>query len=121
MNETILQNIDRRGVVTLTLNRPEINNAYDDALIDAVLGAIDQLAGIDTARALVVQANGRHFQAGADLGWLARIAGESAAANVRAHWSRERASAAVPGSSRPATSWSPPPTRSSRSPNRAGA
>ncbi|MCD6672247.1 MAG: enoyl-CoA hydratase-related protein [Burkholderiaceae bacterium] len=84
MNETILQSIDRRGVVTLTLNRPEINNAYDDALIDAVLGAIDQLAGIDTARALVVQANGRHFQAGADLGWLARVAGESAAANVRA-------------------------------------
>jgi len=84
MNATILHGIDQRGVVTLTLNRPELNNAYDDALIDAVLEAIDELAGIDSARAVVVQANGRHFQAGADLGWLARVAGETAAANVRA-------------------------------------
>lgn len=84
MNDTILLDTDPRGVVTLTLNRPDINNAYDEALIDAVLQALDALACAHAARAVVVQANGRHFQAGADLGWLAGVAGESAAANLRA-------------------------------------
>jgi methylglutaconyl-CoA hydratase len=84
MNETVLHSIDRRGVVTLTLDRPELNNAYDDELIDAVLRALDGLARTDAARAVVVQANGRHFQAGADLGWLARVAAQPPAANVDA-------------------------------------
>ncbi len=84
MTETVLHSIDQRGVVTLTLNRPGINNAYDDALIDAVLAALDELARTDAPRALVVQANGRHFQAGADLGWLARVAAQPPGANVDA-------------------------------------
>lgn len=84
MNETVLHSTDSRGVVTLTLNRPDVNNAYDEALIDAVLQALDALACAEAPRAVVVQANGRHFQAGADLGWLARVAAESAQANVRA-------------------------------------
>ncbi len=84
MNDTVLHSTDSRGVVTLTLNRPDINNAYDDALIDAVLHALDALAGLDAPRAVVVQANGRHFQAGADLKWLARVAGQSVQDNLRA-------------------------------------
>ena len=31
----VLWNLDDRGVATVTLNRPEINNAYDGALIQA--------------------------------------------------------------------------------------
>ncbi|HEY0877458.1 MAG TPA: enoyl-CoA hydratase-related protein [Zeimonas sp.] len=84
MNETVLHQLDARGVATLTLNRPQINNAYDEALIDGVLQALDALGPVASLRAVVVQANGRHFQAGADLGWLARVAGDSPAANVRA-------------------------------------
>lgn len=84
MNTTVLHEIDARGVVTLTLSRPEVNNAYDDDLISGVLAAIDALANVRELRAVIVQAAGRHFQAGADLGWLARVAGETPAANVDA-------------------------------------
>ncbi len=84
MNRTVLHEIDSRGVVTLTLNRPQLNNAYDDELISGVLDAIDALSGVHEARAIVVQAAGRHFQAGADLGWLAEVAEQTPAANVDA-------------------------------------
>jgi methylglutaconyl-CoA hydratase len=39
----VLWNLDDRGVATVTLNRPEVNNAYDGALIQGVLAAIDDL------------------------------------------------------------------------------
>ncbi len=81
---TVLHEIDSRGVVTLTLNRPELNNAYDDELVSGVLAALDALAGVHELRAIVVQAAGRHFQAGADLGWLARVAAQSSEVNVDA-------------------------------------
>ena len=35
----VLWKLDDRGVATVTLNRPEVNNAYDGALIQGVLAA----------------------------------------------------------------------------------
>jgi methylglutaconyl-CoA hydratase len=65
----VLWNLDHRGVATVTLNRPEVNNAYDGALIQGVLAAIDDLAR-KPLRVVVLKGNGRHFQAGADLRWI---------------------------------------------------
>lgn len=84
MTEPALHEIDSRGIATLTLNRTEFHNAYDETLIDAVLRAIDALGAEAGLRAVIVQANGDHFQAGADLGWLARVANGSASANLQA-------------------------------------
>ena len=39
----VLWTLDERGVATVTLNRPEVNNAYDGALIAGVLAAMDEL------------------------------------------------------------------------------
>ena len=39
----VLWDLDERGVATVTLNRPEVNNAYDGALIQGVLAAMDEL------------------------------------------------------------------------------
>ena len=39
----VLWNLDERGVATVTLNRPEVNNAYDAGLINGVLAAMDEL------------------------------------------------------------------------------
>ena len=66
----VLRDLDERGVATVTLNRPAVNNAYDGALIGGLLSAMDQLAGQRTLRVVVLKGNGRHFQAGADLGWI---------------------------------------------------
>ena len=69
---------DGRGVVTVWLARPAKNNAYDGQMISELIDGIGALAGDDAARAVVLRGEGRHFQAGADLGWIRslREAGE---------------------------------------------
>jgi methylglutaconyl-CoA hydratase len=64
---------DARGVATLTLNRPEVANAYDEDLLRALTAALEKLASDDSVRALVIRGAGKHFQAGADLNWLNRL------------------------------------------------
>lgn len=80
----VLHTIDARGVATVTLNRPEVNNAYNGALIEGLLSAMDALSREKHLKVVVLRGNGRHFQAGADLKWIRGVAGESSAANVAA-------------------------------------
>ncbi len=80
---TVLWEMDGRGVATVTLNRPQVNNAYDGDLIQGLLAAMDELGARTELRVLVLRGNGRHFQAGADLTWLAAVAREPEAENVR--------------------------------------
>ena len=78
-NEPVLWNVDARGVATVTLNRPDVNNAYDAGLIQGLHDAMDALgAGV---RVLVLRGAGRHFQAGADLEWIRAVAARSAQDN----------------------------------------
>jgi methylglutaconyl-CoA hydratase len=81
-NEPVLWNVDARGVATVTLNRAEVNNAYDAALIQGLHDAMDALG--PQVRALVLQGAGRHFQAGADLKWIRAVAAQSREENERA-------------------------------------
>jgi methylglutaconyl-CoA hydratase len=78
----VLSTIDERGIATLTLNRPEVHNAYNGALIDALIEAAGALAADRRLRMLVLRANGKHFQAGADLAWLREVAGFALEDNV---------------------------------------
>src|ERR1700716_2903735 len=66
----VLWDLDQRGVATVTLNRPEVNNAYDAGLINGVLAAMDDLGKKPHLRVVVLKGNGKHFQAGADLKWI---------------------------------------------------
>src|SRR5215475_3792866 len=79
----VLWDIDARGVATVTLNRPEVNNAYNGAMIDGVLAALDALGGAKGLRAVVLKGNGKHFQAGADLKWINTVRGKSPQENLR--------------------------------------
>lgn len=81
---TILWERDHRGVVTVTLNRPAVNNAYNGDMIAGLHEVMDAL-GTDTGvRAIVLRGNGRHFQAGADLAWIAALGREGPEANLQA-------------------------------------
>ncbi len=80
----VLWDIDTRGVASVVLNRPEVNNAYDDALIAGLLAAMESLAQAPGLRAVVMRGNGRHFQAGADLKWIDRVRVSSPEANLEA-------------------------------------
>lgn len=78
----VLWSLDGRGVARVTLNRPEVNNAYDGALIEGLHAAMDELGGKPSLRVVVITGNGRHFQAGADLKWLNAVRAASPAENV---------------------------------------
>jgi methylglutaconyl-CoA hydratase len=79
----VLWNLDARGVATVTLNRPEVNNAYDAGLINGVLAAMEDLSKKPSLRVVVLKGNGRHFQAGADLKWINAVRPQSPADNEK--------------------------------------
>ncbi len=66
----VLWTLDARGVATVTLNRPKVNNAYNGAMIQGLHQAMDTLGGEAGLRVVVLKGNGKHFQAGADLSWI---------------------------------------------------
>lgn len=70
------------GVLTVTLNRPDVHNAFNDELIAE---AIDLFSNIDTTanRVVVLKGTGRNFCAGADLNWMSRMVSYSRDENVR--------------------------------------
>jgi methylglutaconyl-CoA hydratase len=74
VNDTVLWSLDRRGVATVTLNRPQVNNAYNGDLIAGLHAAMDALTREQGLRIVVLKGNGRHFQAGADLAWIRSVA-----------------------------------------------
>lgn len=76
MNDTVLWHIDGRGVATVTLNRPQVNNAYNGDLIAGLHAAMDGLERERGLRIVVLKGNGRHFQAGADLAWIRAVAAQ---------------------------------------------
>src|ERR1700760_2302460 len=80
----VLWDLDQQGVATVTLNRPEVNNAYDGALIQGVLAAMNELGKKPNLRVVVLRGNGRHFQAGADLKWINSVRPQSAVENEAA-------------------------------------
>jgi methylglutaconyl-CoA hydratase len=76
--------IHRDGpIARLTLNRPEVRNAFDDRLVAALTDAGRDLAtGADRPHAVVLSGAGPVFCAGADLNWMARMVGYSHEENV---------------------------------------
>jgi methylglutaconyl-CoA hydratase len=70
----VLSEVDGRGVATVTLNRPAVNNAYDAAVIEGLARALAALAANRAVRAVALRGNGKHFQAGADLAFLRELA-----------------------------------------------
>jgi methylglutaconyl-CoA hydratase len=78
----VLAAIDERGIATVTLNRPEVHNAYDERVIDALGATLAGLGDDPRVRGLVLRGNGRHFQAGADLDCLRRLSSASPEHNL---------------------------------------
>jgi methylglutaconyl-CoA hydratase len=72
-NDTVLHEIDARGVASVTLNRPAVGNAYNGALIDGLIDAFARLEREAGLRCVVLRGAGRHFQAGADLAFLRHL------------------------------------------------
>ena len=80
----VLLAVDPRGVATVTLNRPEVGNAYNAAMLDALIQGLTDLAVDPQVRCLLIKGAGKHFQAGADIRWLGEVAHYPPAENYAA-------------------------------------
>jgi methylglutaconyl-CoA hydratase len=69
------------AIARVALARPNVHNAFDDALIAELTDALEQLDADDRVRAVVLTGEGSTFSAGADLGWMRRMAQASEAEN----------------------------------------
>lgn len=70
------------GVATVTLNRPELRNAFNDEVIAELTAVLFELEKRAEVRCIVLAGNGPAFCAGADLNWMKRIAGYSRDENL---------------------------------------
>jgi methylglutaconyl-CoA hydratase len=94
--------VDQRGAVRwLWLNRPEVRNAFNDALITEVSSAFAAVESSPETRVVIVTSRGPAFCAGADLNWMRSMANFSHADNHADALKVARMFAAVHACSRP--------------------
>lgn len=82
-NKLVTCTVDARGIARVTLNRPEKHNAFDDSMIQALHQIFSSLEDDTRVRAVVLQASGKSFSAGADAAWMKRMAAYSVEENQR--------------------------------------
>lgn len=74
MELAVSTSIEASGIATVTLNRPEKHNAFDDEIIGRLRDTFKNLAGNAQVRVVVLASTGKNFSAGADLAWMQRLA-----------------------------------------------
>jgi len=62
------------GISEVVLNRPDKRNAFDDAIIQQLISALEEVNDDPGTRVVTLRSEGKHFSAGADLGWMRRMA-----------------------------------------------
>ena len=76
-----IQIADQAGVRRITLNRPQVHNAFDDGLIAELTAALASAGADPAVRIVVLSGEGASFSAGADLNWMRGMAGASETEN----------------------------------------
>lgn len=71
------------AIATITLNRPEVHNAFDDELIQQLTSILIKINHDAAVRVVVLTAHGKSFCAGADLNWMQKIANYSRNENLQ--------------------------------------
>jgi len=79
---TSLRHEQEGAVCTLTLNRPQLRNAFDSGFIAELNDAVKQVSADASVRVVVLAAQGEAFCAGADLNWMRSVADYTHEQNV---------------------------------------
>ena len=74
--------VDGQEIITITLNRPEIHNPFDDKMIAELTACFQDVQSNEDARAVVITGAGKSFCAGADLNWMKRMGQYSLQENI---------------------------------------
>ena len=82
MSQYTSYQVDARGVARLSLNRPDVHNAFDDVMIAELIAALNSAENDDAVRVLVLQSAGKNFSAGADLNWMRSMAEKDYQQNI---------------------------------------
>ena len=80
---TLTGGIDKRGVLTLCMNRPAVHNAFDAKMIRELTGTLQAADKDETVRMVVITGTGSCFSAGADLNWMSSLVRASQDENKR--------------------------------------
>ncbi|MCC6870204.1 MAG: enoyl-CoA hydratase/isomerase family protein [Burkholderiales bacterium] len=78
---TTLTIVRRNGIGIVTLERPELHNAFNEVVIAELTAAFRELGDDTGVRAVILAGSGPSFCAGADLNWMRKMAGYGAAEN----------------------------------------
>lgn len=81
-HSALIYNVDSYGIAEITLNRPEIRNAFDDKLISQLIDRFKQAESTPEVRVILLNATGKHFSAGADLNWMKSMVSASNEENL---------------------------------------
>ncbi len=82
MSQKVLSQIDADGNATVMLNRPDVHNAFDPEMVDALTATLRKLESNDKVRAVVITGSGRSFCAGADIEHMKKTAKFTRAQNL---------------------------------------
>ncbi|MDA5192573.1 enoyl-CoA hydratase/isomerase family protein [Govanella unica] len=82
MSDMVLLDIDGRGVATVTMNRPELHNAFNEDMIAQLTEMFAALDQNDAVRVVVLTGKGASFSAGGDLNWMKKFVQYSHAENM---------------------------------------
>ncbi len=70
------------GIAVVTLNRPNVHNAFNDVMIAQLTNCLNEIATDEKIRVMLLQSKGKSFSSGADLNWMRAAVDNSADQNV---------------------------------------
>ena len=73
MSEQLIIELDPRGVLQITMNRPEVHNAFDDRQALRLISALDDACENEKVRVIILAGTGKSFSAGGDLNYMKRM------------------------------------------------
>ncbi len=100
-DQTVITDVASNGRASVTLNRPDVLNAFDDELIASLIGQLEGLGNDDAVRVVVLTGAGKSFSAGGDLNWMQRTASYSEDENLADAAALARLMNALHGLSKP--------------------
>lgn len=81
--QSLTNSTDNRGVLTLSMNRPQVHNAFDTVMIRELTAALQAADQDETTRIVVITGSGPSFSAGADMKWMRSLKEASLEDNER--------------------------------------
>lgn len=82
MSDELIANLSPDGILRLTMNRPEVHNAFDDHQALRLINTLEEAAADKTVRVVILAGEGKSFSAGGDANYMKRMGGNTFEQNL---------------------------------------